>query len=137
MTGCGDAVRSPRMKYLLLALPLVIASCAGSHSTIRDGYAFKMTKSQAANLVKSTMEANIVSDRMLPTSELVASGYDRSLIDTQTYTLTAVPVPAKGAYGLELNHNGTMFNGPVKANAIFQSAVERASVTGTKVSINP
>jgi len=125
------------MKYLLLALPLIIASCAGSHSTIQDGYAFKMSKSQAAHLVKSTMEANIVADRMLPTSELVASGYDRSLMDTQTYTLTAVPVPAKGAYGLELNHNGTMFNGPAKAKTIFKSAVERASVTGTKVSINP
>jgi hypothetical protein len=72
---------------------------------------------------------------MLPGSELVASGYDRSLIDTQTYTLSAIPVPALNAYGLEVKHEGTMFNGPTKSERIYEYMKRRADFLGQRVPI--
>jgi hypothetical protein len=124
------------MKFLAaLVIALVLASCSGSHSTISQGYAFQMSKDQASNLVDSVIRANVAQDRMLQGSELVASGYDRSLTDTQTYTLSAIPVPSRKAYGFEVTHEGTMFNGPTKAKRIFDSAVQRASVIGPRVSV--
>lgn len=95
-----------------------------------------MTEDQAAVLVDSVIRSNIVNDRMLPGSKLVASGYDRALTDTQTYTATAIAVPKFGAYGFELRHEGTMFNGPTKAKRIFKSLNERAALIGPKVPLN-
>jgi hypothetical protein len=120
----------------LLALTLLGASCSGSHSTIHDGYAYQMSEDQAGLLVDSVIRSNIVSDRMLPGSKLVATGYDRSgfmHIDTQTYTATAIPVPRLSAYGFEVNHKGSMANGPTKAKRIFNTLNERAALIGPKV----
>jgi hypothetical protein len=72
---------------------------------------------------------------MLPGSKLVASGYDRSLTDTQTYTATAIAVPRNSAYGFELRHEGTLFNGPTKAKRLFTTLNERAALIGPKVKI--
>lgn len=125
------------MKHLFLAciLPLLSIACSGTHSTIKDGYAYQMNEDQASVLVDSIIRSNIVSDRMLPGSKLVSSGYDRSLTDTQTYTATAVSVPVKQAYGFELHHEGTLFNGPTKAARMFKTLNERAALIGPRVSI--
>lgn len=125
------------MKSLpLLALAsLLLSSCSGTHSTIRDGYAYQMTEDQAGVLVDTVIRSNIVNDRMLPGSKLVASGYDRAMTDTQTYTATAVAVPRLSAYGFELRHEGTMFNGPTKAKRIFATLNERAALIGPRVSV--
>lgn len=125
-------MNQPVILFLAAAL---LASCSGTHSTIRDGYAYCMTEDQAAVLVDSVIRSNIVNDRMLPGSKLVASGYDRALTDTQTYTATAIAVPRLEAYGFELRHEGTMFNGPTKAKRIFNSLNERAGLIGPKVQI--
>ncbi|MGV3661500.1 MAG: hypothetical protein ACO1TE_15030 [Prosthecobacter sp.] len=122
--------------FFLLSLALLLSSCSGLHSTIQQGYAYQMAEDQAATLVDSIIRSNIVSDRMLPGSKLVASGYDRSLTDTQTYTATAVPVPRQQAFGFELKHEGTMFNGPSKAKRMFRSLNERAALAGRRVSIS-
>lgn len=120
--------------FLALA-SLLLCSCSGTLSTIRDGYAYQMTEDQAAVLVDTVIRSNIVNDRMLPGSKLVASGYDRAMTDTQTYTATAVAVPRLGAYGFELQHEGTMFNGPTKAKRIFTTLNERAALAGPRVSL--
>ncbi len=59
---------------ILFFAAALLASCSGTHSTIRDGYAYRMTEDQAAVLVDSAIRSNIVNDRMLPGSKLVASG---------------------------------------------------------------
>jgi hypothetical protein len=129
-----------KMKQLhlvpLLALTLLVASCSGTHSTIRDGYAYRMNEDQAAVLVDSIIRSNIANDRMLPGSKLVASGYDRSLTDTQTYTATAIAAPRVSGFGFELRHEGTLFNGPTKAKRIFTTLNERAALIGPKVPLN-
>jgi len=109
---------------------LLLCSCSGTHSTIRDGYAYQMTEDQAAVLVDSVIRSNIANDRMLPGSKLVASGYDRSLTDTQTYTATAIAVPRLSAFGFKLHHEGAMFNGPTKAQRIYKTLNERAALVG-------
>ena len=114
---------------------LLLCSCSGTHSTIREGYAYQITEDQAAVLVDSVIRSNIANDRMLPGSKLVASGYDRSLTDTQTYTATAIAVPRLSAFGFELHHEGTMFNGPTKAQRIYKTLNERAALVGPRVSI--
>lgn len=120
-----------------LVLPLLLVSCSGTHSTIKDGYAYQINEDQASVLVDSIIRSNIVNDRMLPGSKLVSSGYDRSITDTQTYTATAIAVPMKSAYGFELRHEGTMFNGPTKAARMFKTLNERAALVGPRVSIRP
>lgn len=121
----------------LAFVSLMLCSCSGTHSTVRDGYAYRMTEDQAAVLVDSVIRSNIANDRMLPGSKLVASGYDRKLTDTQTYTATALAVPRLSAFGFELRHEGTMFNGPTKAKRIFTTLNERAALVGPRVSLTP
>lgn len=127
------------MKHLRLVtslgLALLMAACSGGHSTLSEGFAYRISKSDATSLVDSTLRGHIASDRMLPGSDLVASGYDRSLTDTQTYTLSAIPVPASNAFGLEVKHEGTMFNGPTKAERIYNDLKRRADLLGPRVSI--
>ena len=94
-----------------------------------------MTEQQASTVVDSVIRANVATDRLLPGSKLVASGYDRSLTDTQTYTASAIPVPLANAFGFEVTHRGTMFNGPSKAKRIFASINDRAALLGPRVSV--
>ncbi|WP_395738431.1 hypothetical protein [Prosthecobacter sp.] len=120
---------------LLLACTLLNA-CSGTHSTIKEGYAYQVTEDQAAVLVDSVIRSNIANDRMLPGSKLVASGYDRSIIDTQTYTATAIAVPRLSAFGFEIQHKGTMFNGPAKAKRLYRILNERAVLAAPRVLLN-
>ena len=120
---------------LLLALSVLFVSCSGTHSTIKNGYAYQLSEDQASVLVNDIIRSNIVNDRLLPGSKLVASGYDRSMADTHTYTATAISVPRQQAYGFEITHDGTMFKGPTKAKRMFNTLIQRASLVGTKVSI--
>lgn len=113
----------------------VLSSCGSSHSTIQDGYAYVMTQDQASYVVHSTMGAYGPSDRPMEASYLVARSYDRSPTDSQTYTLRAIPVPAKGAYGFEVTNEGTTLNGPYKTGQIFKTANQRAAQSGTKISL--
>ncbi|WP_133795118.1 hypothetical protein [Prosthecobacter fusiformis] len=73
--------------------------------------------------------------RSLPGSKLVASGYDRFIIDTQTYTATAIAVPRQNAYGFELQHRGTLADGPTKAKKMFRTLNQRAARVGSKVRV--
>ncbi len=118
-----------------LTMALGVAACSGGHSTLSEGFAYRISKDQASTLVDSTLRGHVASDRMLPGSDLVASGYDRSLTDTQTYTLSAIPVPASNAYGLEVRHEGTMFNGPTKAERIYEDVKRRADFLGPRVPV--
>jgi hypothetical protein len=126
------------MKRLLILLAVsLLASCAGSRSTIREGFAFVMNEDQASTLVDSIIRANVASDRMLTGNKLVASGYNRSVIDTHTYTATAIHVKRSNAYGFELLHRGTLFNGPAKASRMYKELVRRADLVGERVPVNP
>lgn len=118
-----------------MILTISLAACSGGHSTLSEGFAYRISKEQASTLVDSTLRGHIASDRMLPGSDLVASGYDRSLIDTQTYTLSAIPVPTSSAYGLEVKHEGTMFNGPTKAERIYEDLKKSADFLGPRVPV--
>ncbi len=127
-----------RCTFLLSCISVVfLASCSGTHSTIDEGYAYRMNEDQAGSLVDSVIRANVATDRLLPASKLVASGYDRSLGDTQTYTASAIPVPRQKAFGFEVKHHGTMFNGPSKASSIYETINQRAALIGPKVMIDP
>ncbi|WP_397382352.1 hypothetical protein [Prosthecobacter sp.] len=122
------------MKSLLpLLLAALLSACSGTHSTIKEGYAYQLSEDQAAVLVDSVIRSNIANDRMLPGSTLVASGYDRSITDTQTYTATAIAVPRFSAFGFEIQHKGTMFNGPSKAKRLYRTLNERAALSGSRV----
>ena len=125
------------MKWLAIFLHVLLSSCSGGFSTIKSGYAYRMDAQAAHNVVDSAIRSNVAGDRMLPGSSLVASGYDRAAMDTQTYTATAIPVLRLAAYGFELRHEGTMFNGPTKAARIFKMMNERATLSGTRVAIGP
>jgi hypothetical protein len=116
----------------LFGIIFLFTSCAGTNSTIKQGYAYRMTEDQAAVLVDSVIRSNIASDRMLPRSKLVASGYDRFVLDTHTYTATAIAAPRQSAYGFEVRHTGTMFDGPIKAKRIYKTLNERAELIGPK-----
>ena len=123
------------ISLLALALCVVLSSCSGTHSTIAEGFAYRMNEAQAVEIVRSVIRANIVSDRIHPMVGLTASGYDRSLVDTQTYTVTAIPAPRLSAFGFEVSHQGTMHNGPSKAKRMYESVKQRASLVGEKVSV--
>jgi hypothetical protein len=123
------------LPILASALCVLLSSCSGTHSTITEGFAYRMNEAQASEIVQSVIRANIVSDRIHPMMGLTASGYDRSLVDTQTYTVTAIPAPRLAAFGFEVAHQGTMHNGPSKARRMYESVKQRASLVGEKVSV--
>jgi hypothetical protein len=127
------------MKKLLFPVfaALFLSACGGLHSTIKQGYGYRLTEDQAATVVDQVVRSEIAGDRMLPSSKLVASGYDRALTDTHTYTASAIFVPRANAYGFELRHQGTMFKGPSKSKRMFVTITERASLVGQRVSLNP
>jgi hypothetical protein len=120
-------------------LPVVavffLSACGGLHSTIKQGYGYRLTEDQAATIVDQVVRSEIAGDRMLPSGKLVVSGYDRALTDTHTYTASAIFVPRANAYGFELRHQGTMFKGPTKSKRMFVTITERASLIGQKVSL--
>lgn len=121
------------------ALPIIasvlLTSCGGVHSTISQGYGYRLTEDQAAAIIDQVVRSEIAGDRMLPSSKLVVSGYDRALTDTHTYTASAIFVPPVDAYGFELRHQGTMFKGPSKSKRMFLTIMERAAIVGKKVSL--
>ena len=120
-------------------LPVVavffLSACGGLHSTIKQGYGYRLTEDQAATIVDQVVRSEIAGDRMLPSAKLVVSGYDRALTDTHTYTASAIFVPRANPYGFELRHQGTMFKGPTKSKRMFVTITERASLIGQKVSL--
>ena len=119
-----------------VAAAMFLTACGGIHSTIKQGYGYRLTEDHAATIVDQVIRSEIVGDRMLPSSKLVVSGYDRSLLDTHTYIASAVFMPVVDAYGFELRHRGTFFNGPVKSNRLFSEINQRAALCGKKVFIN-
>jgi len=116
-------------------LALACVGCAGTYSTIDEGFAYKMPQTNAEQVVQGAIKSHIVNDRILENKGLIASGYARSIIDTQTYTVSAIPVPNLNAFGFEVNHHGTMANGPAKARQIYRSVINRAEASGEKTSI--
>lgn len=130
-------VRKELMRKLIYPIlaALLLSACGGIHSTIKQGYGYRLSEDQAATIVDQVLRSEIAGDRMLPSSKLVVSGYDRSLLDTHTYTASAIFMPIVNAYGFELQHRGTFFNGPIKSSRLFKVINERAALSGTKVSI--
>lgn len=128
------------MKTCLLLLAFCfLTGCSGTHSTLREGFAFDISRSEADHLVNSTLRAHIAADYLLPSGNLVASGYTRFVLDTHTYTLSALPVKAPGGYdlvyALEVHHEGTRSQGPGKAKKIYKDALRRADLLGARVEI--
>lgn len=113
----------------------LLASCATSHSTLQEGFAYAISRDQASYVVHSALEAYGETERPMANSYLMAKSYDRSATDTQIYTLTAVPVPEKNAYGIVLDSEGTMLNSTVKANRIYETAKQRAAQFGPRVDL--
>ena len=123
------------MKYLAASLLVLLSSCSGTHSTIREGFAFRVSEEGASALVDSIIRSNVASDMLLPGSKLVACGYDRFMLDTQTYTATAIPVPRQSAYGFELSYRGTRGNGPGRAKRMYADLLRRAELMGQRITI--
>ena len=123
--------------FCSVCLLLLASGCGGLHSTVRQGYAYRISKDQAVTLLDSVMRSEIAGDRILSSGGLVVSGYDRALTDTHTYTASAISVPRLEAYGLEVRHQGTMFKGPMKSKRIFTTLNERAGLMGSRVAFNP
>jgi hypothetical protein len=113
----------------------LLASCAGNHSTIKKGFAYRMDEFTASSVAQGALRANVDSDRMHSGYGLVATGYDRSLWETETYTISAIPVPRLAAYGFEVTYHGTLTNAPAKSRRINHAVVQRADLAGQRVSI--
>lgn len=125
-----------KIKWIAAVAAMVLLSgCAGSRSTIKQGYAFKMSEASASRVVRGATSAHILGRRITFPTELTASGYIRHMLDTHKFNVSAIPVPAKDAFGFEVRHSGTILVGPMKADAIFQSLVERAGLEGPRVSV--
>jgi hypothetical protein len=116
-------------------LGFVLVSCSSTHSTITDGYAYVMTVDQASYVVHSSLGAYGPSERPMDSSYLVARSYDRSPTDSQVYTLRAIPVPTKNAYGFEISNEGTTVNGPYKTGQIYKTVNQRAAQAGTRIKL--
>jgi len=112
---------------------VILSSCGSSNSTIKDGYAYQMNANQASYAVHSALGAYGPSDRPMDDSFLVAKSYDRSPTDSQVYTVRAIPIPEKGAYGFEVTNEGTTLNGPYKTSQIYKTVNQRAAQLGTKI----
>lgn len=125
----------PVRLVLAFLLPLALVACSGTNSTLREGFAYRMSREDAKAVVHGAIAANVSPDRINPAGELVASGYDRSMLDTQTFNASAVHIPAKDAYGFEVSHYGTMLNGPARASQIYRSLLQRADATGQRISV--
>ena len=108
-------------------LALLLAGCSGKHSTLEEGLAYRMSPYEAVRVAEDTIAAHVPAGYTLPTEGLTASGYKRVLIDTHTFSISAMPAQPAGAYGFEVSHHGTLFQGPGKADAIYTDVKQRAA----------
>lgn len=123
-------------------LPVVLVSalltgCAGSNSTLKNGFAYRMNRETAAATVQGALAANVPNDRIKSTTDLTASGSIRYMLDKHTFYASAIPLPAQQAYGFEVSHSGTLFNGPATAHRIYRSLLERADRSGQRIAVTP
>mgnify|MGYP007101649568 CR=1 FL=1 len=128
-------------KIILTIMPMIAAtslvSCGGSTSSIEQGYAYKISQPQAEKILSDIMHthASRVSVKTSPDGSIEAKGHDRSVIDTQFYTLSAIPVTEHDAYGFKISHGGTLFQGPMTAKRIYDHAQYEASKLSTRIPI--
>ena len=122
------------MRLIPIVPAVALTACPGEKSTIREGSALRMGREAAKDVVRGAICAQLDGDRITYPAKLSASGHDPSLTDTQAFNVSAIPVAAKEAFGFEILHHGTLFNGPAKADAIFPSLIERAGLAGQRVS---
>jgi hypothetical protein len=120
---------------LSITVAVLLSACAGSNSTIRDGYAYRMSRDSAKDVVQGALAANVPNDRIDTASDLTASGSIRHLADKHTFYVSAIPLPAKDAFGFEVSHSGTLFTGPSTASKIYRSLLQRADAAGPRVSV--
>ena len=123
------------MRTILLVVCFGLCSCAGGTSTLKEGFAFKMSSSAASQAVYGAVVAGVSAEYVTSNSGLEASGYIRQLVDTHTFNVSAIPVPAQGAYGFSVSHHGTIFIGPMRAHQIYDDLVRRAAASGVRVSV--
>lgn len=141
----GKTIRRPlhsqRMNALrlvfILSFTLFLVSCSTKSSTIKEGFAYRMTQEQAIQVVKSAMASNISADRINPSSDpLTTSGYIRFAIDTHTFAASAIPVGAD-LFGFLVKGWGTMLaSGTIKQKAIYRDLVQRADLISGRVSLD-
>ena len=123
------------MRTFLLLVCLGLCSCAGGTSTLKEGFAFKMSSAAASQAVYGALVSGVSAEYVTSNSGLEASGYMRQLVDTQTFNVSAIPVPALGAYGFSVSHHGTLLIGPMRARQIYDDLVRRAAVSGERIAI--
>jgi hypothetical protein len=122
------------MKLLLMLNAAVfLAACAGSHSTLKNGFAYRMPRESARDVVRGSLAANVPNDRISCASDLEASGSVRHLADKHTFFVSAVPLPSRQAFGFEVRHTGTLFSGPSIAQHIYDAALLRANAAGQRI----
>lgn len=113
----------------------MVGCASGTHSTIKEGFAFRMSREAARDVVQGAMSAHVLSRRIESSSDLSSSGYMRVLLDTHDFNASAIPLPRLDAYGFEVSHSGTIpIQGTTKARRIYESLIERASAAGERVS---
>ena len=112
---------------LFVILSFFLTSCAGSVDSGDTGggeQSYAITKEDAEKVVKKAMFAEALGVT-INTSEsgiVVGEGYNRSIIDTHYFTLTATPLANIKEYKFSMRHRGTLFNGPQTAKQIFSQA---------------
>ena len=112
-------------------IPFLLASCGGtinSNNNTSEPQSYAITKDEAKKVVKKAMyaEALGVTINMSESGAIVGEGYDRLLVDTHYFTLTATPLSAINEYKFSMRHRGTLFNGPNTAKNIFSQACYHA-----------
>ena len=117
----------------VICLALSIVGCSGKSSTLEEGLAYRISRTEALRIAEDTIAHHVPVGYTLPTEGLTASGYKRVLIDTHTFSVSAIPTDGYGIYGFEVSHHGTLFHGPAKADAIYTDVKRRADDRGEPV----
>lgn len=130
------------MKLLLiLASSFLLAACSTSHSTLKEGKGYAITREQAAEITHQSLSAHMSADRITTTdkSGLSASGYMRYMLDTHTINVSAFPMrgtdPAgvvREGYAFQVYGTGTMLiSGSLRTRRVYDTVKTRAGAIGT------
>jgi len=132
----GRGRYSEGMKIALLFVALALAGCAGSKSTIKEGFGYRMSEAAAQKVVNGAIASHLERDRISPPGDLSASGYVRFALDTHTFSASAIPTRKDSVYGFTVSNRGTMpITASVISGEIYNSVVERANAVGERVSL--
>lgn len=135
-----------KFAFIVFSWAVLLSGCMvnRSQSTIQDdGIAYALTREQAKSIVDSSLAAYISADRInpAPPGPIMASGYIRAGLDTQTINVSALPVKGRSpsgailnGYGILVADWGTIGYDPAPKN-IYLLAKQQAAASGETLKV--